>query len=166
MADRIATRSWGQRGRGYAPPGYFLFPFLRCSWCFLFLLASHKVTAISGLSDIHSQLFEGGQRRGPLENGNQSVAGLGRRGGVRAAPCHCLCSAELINTQSNHPELVHKMTQWSFVTNSLYPRCFTETCTHHLTSKIQHIILELYRFGKDLVLSHNSAGLWWKEKTS
>lgn len=59
--------------RVVVPPGYFLLPFLRCPQSFLFLFALHEVTAISGLSDIHGQLFRGRQRRGSLEAGN--VAG-------------------------------------------------------------------------------------------
>lgn len=50
---------------GYAPPGYLLLPFLRRPRRFLFLLATHIVTAIGGLRDAHSQLFEwsgGGER--------------------------------------------------------------------------------------------------------
>lgn len=73
MADMMANINM-RTERDVVPPGYFLLPFLRCPQSFLFLFALHKVTAISGLSDIHSQLYRGRQRRGPLENGNQSVA--------------------------------------------------------------------------------------------
>lgn len=72
LADMMANM---RTERDVIPPGYCLLPFLRCPQSFLFLFALHKVTAISGSSDIHSQLFRGRQRRGPLENGNQSVAG-------------------------------------------------------------------------------------------
>lgn len=75
MADMMANINMRTEREDVVPPGYFLLPFLRCPQSFLFLFALHKVTAISGLSDIHSKLFRGRQRRGPLENGNQSVAG-------------------------------------------------------------------------------------------
>lgn len=73
MADMMANTNM-RTERDVIPPGYFLLPFLRCPQSFLFLFALYKVTAISGLSDIHSQLFRGRQRRDPLEDGNQSVA--------------------------------------------------------------------------------------------
>lgn len=73
MADMMANINM-RTERDVLPPGYLVLPFLRCPQSFLFLFALHKVTAISGLSDFHSQLFRGRQRRGPLENGNQSVA--------------------------------------------------------------------------------------------
>lgn len=75
MRDMMANINTRTEREDVVPPGYFLLPFLRCPQSFLFLFALHKVTAISGLSDIHSKLFRGRQRRGPLENGNQSVAG-------------------------------------------------------------------------------------------
>lgn len=73
MADMMANVHERARERDIVPPGYFLLPFLRCPWCFLFLFALHKVTAISGASDIDTQLFKGRQRRRLLEDRNVSA---------------------------------------------------------------------------------------------
>lgn len=69
---RMGEQWW----EGYTPPGYFLLPFLRCSRHFLLLLASHKVTAVGGLGDVHSELFEwrrGGRQRDRTIRGHKSV---------------------------------------------------------------------------------------------
>lgn len=94
---RGQTERERERERDIIPPGYFLLPFLRCPWCFLFLFASHKVTAISRASDIHCQLFKGRQRRRLLENRNRSAAGKKKLSDwcVRVASRQCLCFALL-----------------------------------------------------------------------